>query len=204
MNLIERAKNIMLAPNKEWDVINGEEPNTPGIITGYVLPLAGAAAVASFIGYALVGFNVGFGIRMKGFDWGLYHGVSALASGILTVFVAAFIIDALAPSFGSEKNMGRSVQLVAYSWTPGFVAGLAMILPSLAILSIVGIIYGLYLLYVGLPKLKKTPTDKLVGYFVVSLITIIVVYFVLGFVLNKILAPIFGIPDISDVSGFRL
>lgn len=194
----------MLAPNKEWDVINGEEPNTPGIITGYVLPLAGAAAVASFIGYALVGFNVGFGIRMKGFDWGLYHGVSALASGILTVFVAAFIIDALAPSFGSEKNMGRSVQLVAYSWTPGFVAGLAMILPSLAILSIVGIIYGLYLLYVGLPKLKKTPTDKLVGYFVVSLITIIVVYFVLGFVLNKILAPIFGIPDISDVSGFRL
>lgn len=194
----------MLAPNKEWDVINGEEPNTPGIITGYVLPLAGAAAVASFIGYALVGFNVGFGIRMKGFDWGLYHGVSALASGILTVFVAAFIIDALAPSFGSEKNMGRSVQLVAYSWTPGFVAGLAMVLPSLAILSLVGIIYGLYLLYVGLPKLKKTPTDKLVGYFVVSLITIIVVYFVLGFVLNKILAPIFGIPDISDVSGFRL
>lgn len=194
----------MLAPNKEWDVINGEEPNTPGIITGYVLPLAGAAAVASFIGYALVGFNVGFGIRMKGFDWGLYHGVSALASGILTVFVAAFIIDALAPSFGSEKNMGRSVQLVAYSWTPGFVAGLAMVLPSLGILSLVGVIYGLYLLYVGLPKLKKTPPDKLVGYFVVSLITMLVVYFVLGLILNKILAPVFGIPDISDVSGFRL
>jgi Yip1 domain len=204
MNLIERAKNIILAPNKEWDVINGEEPNTPGIITGYVLPLAGAAAVASFIGYALVGFNVGFGIRMKGFDWGLYHGVSALASGILTVFVAAFIIDALAPSFGSEKNMGRSVQLVAYSWTPGFVAGLTLILPSLGILSLVGVIYGLYLLYVGLPKLKKTPPDKLVGYFVVSLITMLVVYFVLGLILNKILAPVFGIPDISDVSGFRL
>ena len=45
MNLIERAKNILLTPNKEWDVVNGEEPNIPGIITGYVLPLAGAAAV---------------------------------------------------------------------------------------------------------------------------------------------------------------
>jgi antibiotic biosynthesis monooxygenase (ABM) superfamily enzyme len=48
------------------------------------------------------------------------------------------------------------------------------------------------------------PPDKLVGYFVVSLITMLVVYFVLGLILNKILAPVFGILDISDVSGFRL
>lgn len=204
MNLIERAKNIILAPNKEWDVINGEEPNTPGIITGYVLPLAGAAAVAAFIGYGLIGYNVGFGIRIKGIDWGLYHGISVLAGALLSVFVSAFVIDALAPTFGSEKNMGRSVQLVAYSWTPGWIGGLLAIIPSLAVIGGLAGLYGLYLLYIGLPKLKKTPQDKQVGYFVVSLLVLIVVFFVVGLILGKILMSVFGLSYGLDYGGFRL
>jgi len=204
MNLIERTKNILLTPNKEWDVINGEEPNTPGIITGYVLPLAGAAAVAAFIGYGLIGFNLGFGIRVKGIDWGLYHGISVLASALLSVFVSAFIIDALAPSFGSEKNMGKSVQLVAYSWTPGWIGGLLAIIPSLAVIGSLAGLYGLYLLYIGLPKLKKTPQDKQVGYFVVSLIVMIVVFVVIGLILGKILMSVFGLSYGIDYGGFRL
>ncbi|HQZ75418.1 MAG TPA: Yip1 family protein, partial [Chitinophagaceae bacterium] len=193
MNLIERAKNILLTPNKEWDVVNGEEPNIPGIITGYVLPLAGAAAVAAFIGYGLIGFNYGFGIRIKGIDWGLYHAVTVLAGAILSVFVSAFIIDALAPSFGSEKNLGRSVQLVAYSYTPGWIGGLLAILPSLAVIGSLAGLYGLYLLYIGLPKLKKTPPDKHVSYFVVSLLVMIVVFVVIGLILGKLLMSVFGL-----------
>jgi Yip1 domain len=193
MNLIERAKNIMLTPAKEWDVVNGEEANVPGIITGYVLPLAGAAAVAAFIGYGLIGANLGFGVRLKGIDWGLYHGISVLAGALLSVFVSAFVIDALAPSFGSEKNLGKSVQLVAYSWTPGWVGGLLAIIPSLAIIGGLASLYGLYLLYVGLPKLKKTPQDKQVSYFVVSLLVMIVVFVVIGFIMTKILMSVFGL-----------
>jgi hypothetical protein len=193
MNLIERAKNILLTPNKEWDVINAEQPNTPGIITGYVLPLAGAAAVAAFIGYGLIGFNVGFGIRIKGMEWGIYQAVVVLAGALLSVFISAFVIDALAPSFGSEKNMGRSVQLVAYSYTPGWIGGLLAILPSLSIVGSLAGLYGLYLLYIGLPKMKKTPADKQMGYFVVSLIVLILVFILMGFLLSKILMPIFGL-----------
>ncbi len=193
MNLIERAKNIILTPAKEWDVINGEEANVPGIITGYVLPLAGAAAVAAFIGYGFIGFNYGYGVRLKGIDWGLYQGITVLAGALLSVFVSAFVIDALAPSFGSEKNMGKSVQLVAYSWTPGWVGGLLAIIPSLAIIGSLAGIYGLYLLYLGLPKLKKTPQDKHVSYFVVSLIVMIVVFVVIGLILSKILMSVFGL-----------
>lgn len=193
MNLIERAKNIITAPNKEWDVVNGEEPNIPGIITGYVLPLAGVAAIAAFIGYGLIGFNAGFGIRIKGMDWGLYQAITVLAGALLSVFVSAFVIDALAPSFGSEKNLGRSVQLVAYSYTPGWIGGLFAIIPSLAIIGSLAGLYGLYLLYVGLPKLKKTPQDKHVSYFVVSLIVMIVVFIVIGLILAKILMSVFGL-----------
>lgn len=204
MNLIERAKNILMTPAKEWDVINGEEANVPGIITGYVLPLAGAAAVAAFIGYGFIGFNYGFGIRLKGIDWGLYQGITVLVGALLSVFVSAFIIDALAPSFGSEKNMGKSVQLVAYSWTPGWVGGLLAIIPSLAMIGGLAGLYGLYLLYLGLPKLKKTPQDKQVSYFVVSLIVMIVVFIVIGFILTKILMSVFGLSYGLGTTGFSL
>lgn len=182
----------MFTPKTEWDAVNGEEANIPGIITGYVVPLAGAAAVAAFIGYAFIGVNV-FGVRFKGMDWGLYQGITVLASALLSVFVSAFVIDALAPSFGSEKNLGKSVQLVAYSWTPGWVGGLLAIIPSLGIIGSLAGLYGLYLLYEGLPKLKKTPEDKKVGYFVVSLIVIIVVFWVIGLILSKILMSVFGL-----------
>lgn len=193
MNLLDRVKNIIVSPAKEWDVINGEEPNSSGIMTGYVLPLAGAAAVAAFIGYGLIGINLGFGIRLKGMDWGLYQAIVVLAGAFLSVFICAFVIDALAPNFGSEKNMGRSVQLVAYSFTPAWVGGLLAVFPALSIIGGLAGLYGLYLLYVGLPKLKKTPQDKQVGYYVVSLIVTIVVFIVIGLILSKLLLSVFGL-----------
>jgi hypothetical protein len=193
MNAIERAKNIITSPNKEWDVIALEQPNTGQIIMGYVLLLAGAAAVAAFIGYGLIGFNVGFGSKVATTSWGIYYALNVLVGAIAGVFISALVIDALAPSFGSEKNMGRSVQLVAYSYTPSWIGGLLSIYPPLAIVGVLAGIYGLYLLYIGMPKLKKTPADKQVGYFIVSLVTIIVVYFVIGLIMSRIVLSAMGL-----------
>jgi hypothetical protein len=196
MNLIERVKNILITPQKEWDVINGEQPNTEAIITNYVLPLAGAAAVAAFIGYAFIDIDVVF-LKVKGINGGLYQGITegitVLVAALLSVFICAFVIDMLAPTFDSEKNMGRSVQLVAYSWTPAWIGGLLAILPSLSIVGSLAGLYGLYLLYVGLPKLKKTPQDKYVGYFVMSLLVMIVVFIVIGLIIGAILMAVFGL-----------
>lgn len=188
----------MMTPAKEWDVINGEEANVPGIITGYVVPLAGAAAAAAFIGYGFIGAAFRSGIT-----WGIYQGILVLAGALLGVFISSFVIDALAPSFGSEKNMGKSVQLVAYSYTPGWVGGLLAIIPMLGLLGIIFSIYGLYLMYLGLPKLKNTPQDKHVSYFVVSLVVMFVVYMVIGAILAMILMPAFGISAVSRV-GYGL
>ena len=192
MNLIERAKNILISPAKEWDVIAGEEPDVNKIFTGYVIPLAGAAAVAAFIGYGLIGFNM-LGYRMGGIDWGLYQALVSFIVSVCSVFLTAFVIDALAPSFGSEKNFGRSFQLVAYSYTAGWIGGLFQILPVIAFLGTILSLYGLYILYIGMPKLKYTPADKHIGYFVVTLIVLIAVYIVIGLILSAIMEPLFGL-----------
>ena len=192
MNLIDRVKNIITNPKKEWDVISVEPADSGKITTGYVLPLAGLAAIAAFIGYGFIGFNV-LGFRMSGINWGIYQALTVLISAIASVFITALVVDALAPSFGSEKNFNRSVQLVAYSFTPAWVGGVLAIFPPIAFIGALFGLYGLYLLYLGIPKIKNTPADKHVGYFVVTLVITIVVYIVIGWILGRILMNIFGL-----------
>ena len=192
MNIIDRAKNLIVTPAKEWDVIATETPDIGKIITGYVLPLAGAATLAGFIGYGFIGTSY-FGVRYAGVNWGIYHALSVLIGAFISVFLSAAVIDALAPSFGSEKNFARSVQLTAHSYTPAWVGGLLSIFPPIALIGSLFSLYGLYLLYVGLPKIKKTPADKHVSYFVVSLLVIVVIYFALAFIMSRILMPVMDV-----------
>jgi len=193
MNTFERAKNIIASPNREWDAIAMEQPNTSQIIVNYVLLLAALAAVAAFIGYSFIGVNYGIFGRMASTEWGIYYALNVLVGAVAGVFISAFVIDALAPSFGSEKNMGRSVQLVAYSYTPAWIGALLAIYPPIAIIGALAGLYGLYLLYIGMPKLKKTPADKHAGYFIVSLVTLIVVYFIIGLIMSKIVMSAMGL-----------
>ena len=197
MAIIDRVKGIILSPAREWDAILSETPNTSKIITGYVLPLALVSAAAAFIGCGLIGVNTGF-FRMSGISWGLYYALNVFVSALLSVYIGALIIDALAPSFSSEKNLPRSVQLMAYANTPALVGGILAIIPLLSFVGTLFSLYGLYLLYLGLPKLKRTPAEKQTGYFVAALLVSIVVYLVLGAVLSKLLMPAFGVSMSMD------
>jgi hypothetical protein len=192
MDLITRAKGIIASPNHEWDVTRSEAPNTNHIITGYVIPLAGAAAIAAFIGYAFIGINV-FGYRVSGMNWGISQALSVFIGALLSVFITSLVVDQLAPAFSSEKNFGRSLQLVAYSFTPAWIGGLLAVIPALSFIGGLFGLYGLYLLYLGLPKLKNTPEDKRVGYFVVTILVTIIIYLIIGWILTTILMNIFNL-----------
>ena len=120
-------------------------------------------------------------------------GIVSLLSALLGVFITAFVVDFLAPNFGSQKDFGRSMQLVAYSYTPAWVAGILNIVPVLGILAGLASLYGLYLIYLGLPSIKKTPEDKVVVYLVVTIVVVIVLYFVLAAILTPIICAIFGL-----------
>ena len=195
MNLVERAKNILVTPKTEWDAVAAEEPNTQQILLGYVLPLALIPTIAVIIGWGLIGI---FGFTS--FTYGIAMGLVQLINAFLSVLVTGFVIDLLAPSFGSQKNMGRAVQLVAYSMTPVWIAGILNILPSIGWLAGLIGLYGLYLMYLGLAPLMKTPEDKKVGYLVVSILILIVVYFVIAAILTAIFMAIFGLSILSAMS----
>jgi len=203
MNLIERAKNILITPKKEWDVIAGEEQSLSTVLTTYVIPLALIGAAANLIGWGLIGKSFGTGfysITVKGWDIGIKYAIIYLVSVIVGVLVSAFVVDALAPSFGSEKNLNKSSQFVAYAYTPSLVAAALNILPVLGMVAGLIGLYSIYLLYIGLSPMKKTPEDKKVIYLVITFVVMIAVYVVLGL----ILASILGMGGIGSASSISL
>jgi hypothetical protein len=179
--LIDRVKNILITPQAEFDRIAGEPADVSKIYMGYLLPLAALAAICAFIGMSFIGV---LGIRI-GIVPGLIGALVQVVMALVGVFVVAFITNALAPSFGSQQDMGQAHKLIAYSWTAAFLAGVFAIFPPLAILGILGL-YSFALLYIGLPRLMKTPEDKRIGYFITIIIVAIVAFIVIGVVAGSL------------------
>jgi len=187
MNITERVTNIIVKPKEEWISIEKETTSTSELLTGYLLILALIPALGNLIGYWLVGYPQIYGGYAGGsFAFGLRQAIIAYVSPVISAYVAAYIINMLAGSFNSEQDFRKAMQLVVYSLTPSLIAGVFMIIPQLSILAGLAGLYGLYVLYVGMKPMMKTPDEKVTGYFVVSLLVIIVASILISFLLTSI------------------
>jgi hypothetical protein len=59
-------------------------------------------------------------------------------------------------------------------------------------------LYALYLMYLGLKAIKEPAGDKLVPYFVVTIVALIVIYWLVGFLVSRIA---FG--SMVSLGGFK-
>jgi hypothetical protein len=66
------------------------------------------------------------------------------------------------------------------------VVGIVAIFPPLGLLAILGGLYGLYVLYLGLPKLMRVPSEKGLGYTIVTIIVAFVLFLVVGAVTGMV------------------
>jgi hypothetical protein len=185
MALVDRVKNILMNPKQEWEVIDGEAATVGGLYTGYIIPLAAIGPICTAIGYSV------FGIRLPFVGtWRTPIG-SAIASAVVTfvltlvgVYVVGLIIDNLAPTFGGTRSAIQAFKVAAYSHTAAWVAGIFALIPGLRFLGILGL-YSLYLLFLGLPVLMKSPKEKALSYTAVVIIVAIIIYFVIGMVASR-------------------
>jgi hypothetical protein len=179
MNLVERVKGIILTPKTEWPVIAGEPGDVGYLFGSYVAILAAIPAVCGFLGAVFVGAPIGAAL------------IGAVIKYLLTfvvIYIVALIVDALAPTFSSQKNFSNALKLTVYSYTPSWLVGIFLLIPGLRFLTILGL-YGLYLLWLGLPPLMKTPDGKTIGY----TITIVICALVLAIVLAMVLGALIGV-----------
>lgn len=184
MNIYQRAKNLLLAPAKEWHSIDEEDVNSSHVLT-YLLVLALIPAVAGFIGMGFIGLNV-FGIHSGSIGWGFRNAISSYLGIVGGAYISAFVIDFLADKFQATSSFNVAFKVVAYSYTPMCVAGVFYLIPSLSFLVPLAGLYGLYILYTGMKPMLKVPEDKMMGYFIVCLLSIIVVSMVVGAIFGAI------------------
>lgn len=190
MTLIDRVKNILLTPKTEWPLIDREPGDVAYLFKNYVAVLAAIPAVCGFIATSLIGFSVpGMGTMRLPVGSGLGNAIVGYLLTFLIVCAMALIVDALAPSFGGRRHFESALKLTAYSYTPAWLCGFFFLIPSLGFLSILGL-YGLYLLWLGLPVLMKAPQEKLLLYAG----TIVVCAIVLGVILGLVQSALFSFP----------
>lgn len=190
MNLIERIKGIILKPKDEWVKIKAESTPVMTLFMKVVIPLAAIPAIAQFIGYALIGIRVPFiGAYRIPMGTSIFRAILYYALSVVSVYVAGFVVDALAPTFASKKGLENAMKLVAYSMVPAWVAGIFFIIPSLGVLASIASLYGLYILYLGFNSpMMDTPKDKIIPYMVVSMLVIIGLMIVVSLVVGAVFA----------------
>ena len=171
--LQERVTKILKDPKSEWNVIETETTTVEQLYKGYIAPLSAIPPIATFIGMTVVGVSLPFvGTYRESMPRGFATMVVSYILGLVFVYLAAMIINKLAPTFDSKPDDMQALKLVAYASTPAWLAGIFYIIPVMGLLAIVGGLYAIYLFYLGLPVMMKTPEGKVIPYMAVSAVVL--------------------------------
>lgn len=171
-SLVARVKGILVNPAAEWGIIRAEHQTIGSLFTGYAAILAAISPVCSLIAAVLYGGSV---------VGAVIGGVVGYILSLVGVYILGIIIEMLAPSFGGTKDRLSAMKVAVYASTATWVAGVFELLPGgLAALGIIGALYSLYLLYLGLPRVMGAPQDKALGYTAVVIIAALVIWVIIG------------------------
>ena len=177
--LVQRATNILLHPKAEWDVIAAEPATVQGLFLGYAAILAAIPALARLT-HGLIPFCFVIACYTPNPVFAVVGSAVFYVVSLAGVFIVGLIIDALAPSFGGQKDQVQAMKAAVYSWTAAWLAGVFIMIPWFGpLLSLAGL-YSFYLLYVGLPRTMKSPEQQSIGYTAVVIILGIVVFVIGG------------------------
>ncbi|WP_149536906.1 YIP1 family protein [Siccirubricoccus phaeus] len=188
MDIVARAKGLIMRPAEEWAAIAAEPADTKSLFLNYAVPLAAIPAVAGFIGSLLFarmlgGMMAGMGVHVGPFAL-LLNAVAGYMLGLAGVWVWGKIIEAVAPRFGGRGDEISAMKLAVYSPTALWLAGIFTLLPPLAVLGLLGL-YSLYIFWKGVPVVLGVPEEKRLVF------TLAVI--VIGFVVNLVAGMFAGL-----------
>ncbi|MFO7992841.1 MAG: Yip1 family protein [Marinobacter sp.] len=168
--LLNHAFGLFTHPDSEWAKIGKEHAPPRRLYVAYVFVLAAIAPICAYISTAHFGWTVGSDRLIKLTE------ISAFQMSVLTylamlvgVFALGYAINWMAKTYGAneEEIPSRGIALAAYSCTPLFLAGFALLYPVPwfnAIVFLIAAGYGAWLMYDGLPIVMGIHKDRAVMY----------------------------------------
>jgi hypothetical protein len=200
---LARAKNIILQDKTEWPLYMAEE-NDRSSLMKYAITLILVGHILQALGSF---FFVAALSSIVGVHWGMdYWFVMHILRAVLDIgflFVVPMILGTIATSFGGQNDTMSALKVYVYAMTPGWIGGILAFIPIIGWLAaLAGGLYGIYLFWIHIDDAMKIPADKKVGYVVVSLLVIIVVNVVIGFIVNGIVGMMFISSAITTGAGW--
>ena len=168
--MVNQAKDIIINPKGTLLKLR-DEPATMKDIIIYLAIVSVPTFLGILLGYGLFWFG-GFG-NFIGYAFAM--AIITYIMSIVGIIVFGFIFNALAKNFKSKENKMQAMKLVSYAATPWLLLGIVNIFPAASLIALLGGIYGLYILYLGIPIFMETPKEQQMPYFVVGLVIFIVV-----------------------------
>ncbi len=182
--IIKRTWNLFLYPRAEWFRISiDKDPffyrkffifyliiNTIAYLIGVWFDPA-RSGLLGFIGAIVKGFGMPFTLML----------------------FSSYLIYAIAPLFDSAKNLALTYKLTIYTLSPYlFISILTNIFYHYRSFQVVGL-YGLIILYYGIPDVLRTPPSFHRKFYIVCSVIILLVYISLWISLELLAAFIFGL-----------
>jgi hypothetical protein len=209
MSIVQRAKNIIVKPTDEWNVIASEPATISGLFTGYAMPLALIPLVATILFTGLLGISAA---DMMGLGSGMPLDLMTIAGmavvgfilSLVTLYIMGTVVKLVSPSFNGTSDKVQAMKLMTYAGTPTGVVALVSWIPFLgAMLSFAAIVYVVYLIYLGLHPVLGVPKEKIAGFTVVIVLVYVVLALVIsGVVAGLLYATFFGNPMMGgEMSG---
>jgi hypothetical protein len=168
--LTERVRDIMTSPRAEWNAIAAEPVREADIWLGYVMPLAAIGPVA--LAVAQVAFGSSFplvGVVKATLVNGIAAALLAFAFSLAQVAVLAWAVNAIAPKFQAAPDRLAALEVVAYSMTPLWLAGIVHLFPLLGFVWLFAAAYALLLCLFGLRTLMRCEPAQALGYALATL-----------------------------------
>jgi len=180
--LLSHLSGMFTHPDSEWDEIKKEHAG-PAKLSAYIGLLALIGPVCAYISTTQFGWQIGDGalIKLSTSSALVLSGLTYVAM-VAGVFVLGYLVDWMSENYGSQHDdyAANGIALTAYSCTPLFLAGFALLYPSPWINMLVFLgagAYAAYLMYDGLPHVLGIPEDR-AFFFGGSILTLALVYLV--------------------------
>jgi len=191
MGTINRAIDLCKNPAAFMGVNRDADPPINTLLIYYVAVLALIPLVGTLLG-DLWYYGAYCGV-VNGYGYAFVSAILSYILDIVEVFVVGFIAWKLAPSFGTTTTQVRATVLAAYAFTPFFLISVVDIIPPISFLTFLGVLFGLYIVYLGLPILMNAPKDKEISYIIVLIIALVIVGVIINIIVYGIADAAFGL-----------
>jgi len=195
--IINTVKGFISKPSEEWQKIKANPITKREMLIKIIVPLIIVYVVATLLGSIISYVIRPYVLQFVGFGrLFVYSLVNSLLMGAVIfglLYGGSFVLLALADKFGAKKDDTLTLKVMTFSYIVSLVSSIAQIIPFIGWLVVAaGSVYSLILLFWGMRDVLEPQQDKMVVYFILTLLIIIVAGAILSVLVGIVAGLILG------------